>query len=45
MERAWTSETLVSYNTARRHYPEDLDLKCRCRENLETLMVLLGLQQ
>jgi hypothetical protein len=28
MERAWISETLVSYhNTSRRHKPEDMDLK------------------
>jgi hypothetical protein len=27
MEAARSSETLISYNTAGRHYPEDLDLK------------------
>jgi hypothetical protein len=32
---AWTSETLVSYITTRRHNPEDLDLKHR-RESLKT---------
>jgi hypothetical protein len=30
MEIAWTSETLVSYNTIRRHNPEDLGLKREC---------------
>jgi len=27
MESVWDSETSVSYNTTRRHNPEDLDLK------------------
>jgi hypothetical protein len=27
IEAAWTSETLVFYNTTRRHYPEDLELR------------------
>jgi hypothetical protein len=35
MEAAWTTETLVSYNT-RRHNPEGLDLNLHRRQNLKT---------
>jgi hypothetical protein len=39
MEAAWNFETLVSYHkTARRHKPEDLDLKHHRRENLKIRM-------
>jgi hypothetical protein len=37
METAWTSETLTLYhNTARRHNPEDLELKHHRPEGLKT---------
>jgi hypothetical protein len=35
MEAAWTYETLVSYNTIRRHNPEELFMNLHCRENLK----------
>jgi hypothetical protein len=39
MEEASTSETSVScHNTARRHNPEDLDMKHHRRETLKTRM-------
>jgi len=34
MEAAWTSETLVSYNTIWYHNPEDLDLNIHCFKTL-----------
>jgi hypothetical protein len=38
MEAAWTCETLVYYNTIRRHNPEDLDLKMEAARTSETLV-------
>jgi len=36
MEAERTSEMVVSYNTTRRHSPEDLHLKHHCRESFQT---------